>query len=270
VFSLLRSGSETRKTQQAISQIYSEITEEVAKLQNLQKNTNPNSAIYKAIEAKIKLRQKALLKLDNSCTPTETIASTLEYGYSKNISLGVEALGNYRLFNKFLSTKKEHLWKSIEPFIKYQFFHNQKYILTAQTSLKLEKDQSPIASLLLLIGKVGKLRKYETFSQMGLTFGSYLNSKKAKEYIYSFSTSQGIKLPYAITLSVFLKYSAQNGNNLPYGKSNYEQFSVSKEFDNPFLKNNKFNALVGYYIHNSSRHKYIKNSGVVFSLWLEI
>lgn len=268
--SLMLVDSKTRSMQRQYARNYPRLLQAKTNWARLQEKFDKRSARYQQLEVIGGRHYKASRKLDDACRATEVLVTTIEHGLRNNKSMGVEALGKYRLFEREIRGGQKNFWHSAELFFKYKMFHTNKYVASWQPFAKLEVDGKIYTGASLLLGYSGTFRKWKRYSQLAITLSTPIKRQDRRNLHYSFAVAQGVILPRCITISYYAKYSREDKRNLIYAKSFYEQFSIAKEVKLTHFKLPAFTVQAGYFEDRSARYSKIKNTGVIFTTWIEI
>ena len=193
------------------------------------------------------------------------------------MSFGVKAYYQEDSFadSKYTSAENSSNVKSAEVFYKYKIFQNKNFIFTVQPKFIFNNHSifgggEIFHELDFLAGITKKLGRLEIFTQMSVGIGGGTSkSAKAKKY-NSYEITEGIKLPFGITLTRFTKHTARKNYNYFHEKNIYEQFSIAKRFEFGSLGRKNLTVQFGYFQDYNPDFESLEVSGSMFSLWSEI
>ena len=203
--------------------------------------------------------------------------TTVEYGVSKNLSLGIASSvdNQYFLSSKYTKAEKNSLEADI--FVKLKLFQNKKYVISLQPKFYMEKaagtrDQA-FAEISLLTGKTYKSSLGEVFIEGWIGFGKCVSYSCANKHYSHYSVSEGYKMPFGLMITNFTRYYFRKNYGEIYNRTVYNQFSIAKEVNFKMPNHNKITFQLGYFTDqslSSQFKKYYNISGSVFSIWLDI
>lgn len=261
------------KMKQKRAQLYSELQKKLYYLTQYQQNFSSISTRYLQIQRDIDSLNKQISML-STYTDEKIYTSSIEYGISKNSSIGIKLL---RKDDKFYTTRSTHAVghsNSADIFYKVKLLEHNSYIFLIQPQIYAHKDSRAAQELFyetaLITGtsyNKGKIT-FVLNSEIALCHG--INSATHKKRYYSLAASESIKMPYGFMFTNFSKYYIRSNYGLTYHKTIYEQLAIAKTIHSNSTKRSDVTIQIGYFWNHSLNYIPYKISGTIFSIWTEI
>lgn len=240
--------------------------------------TKENQKIIKALQQDIK-NLKAYLSELEGYNDTGFSTAALEYGISHNKSIGAKVTHKINKFGteKYGAIHSSSIVQSGEVFFKYQIFKNDTYAASVQpkTIISRYKDD-PIelfGEISLMFGRSKRTRKTakniirKTFLEFQISYGHNLLRKGSDKFYNAFAISEGVEIPFGITISNYSRYIVRKTDNPVYKITLYDQLSIAKAFK---IRKQTLNFQIGYFWDQSLKYKRYKISGPIFAVFFDI
>lgn len=240
--------------------------------------TKENQKIIQALERDIK-NLKAYLSELEGYNDTGFNTASLEYGISHNKSIGTKVTHKINKLGtaKYGAIHSSSIVQSGEVFFKYQIFKNDTYAASLQpkTIISRYKDD-PVelfGEISLMFGRSKRKRKtakniiQKTFLEFQISYGHNLLRKGSDKFYNAFAISEGVEIPFGITISNYSRYIVRKTDNPVYKMTLYDQLSIAKAFK---IRKQTLNFQIGYFWDRSLKYRRYKISGPIFSIFFDI
>lgn len=235
------------------------------------------------LEQKIKFQNnkmevyKAILCLLNPYQQEEVNSTYIEYAPKDNMSFGIDSYIKENVFtdSKYTSSKYKSNTKSAGLFYKYKIFQNKNLVFSLQPKVIFHKNsnfksEEIFHEISFLTGATKKIYSVEFFTQGAVTYGAGTSDFSKKKRHRSYEYSEGIKLPYSISVIKFTKYYQRKNHGPSYIRNIYEQFSIAKKFKFGNLRPKNLTIQLGYFWDYNLKRPRHEVSGTLISIWSEI
>lgn len=232
--------------------------------------TNNQKRLLREIDQEISALKQASSE-EKAYQDKETINFTVEYGLDDDINLGSKIGYKQEKFASSLGRSNPIISREVDIFFKYKLLKQDKFIMTVQPKIYLDRYARQKESWFSEIGlMLGYSFNNNIFCDTGIFFASCFTSRCDTKNIVGISFAEGLKLNNGFALYNFTKYYVRKTDNTIYRRSVYEQILFAKEIELGDLNHNYFTLAAGYYFDQSLTDSSFKLSGPIISLWLEL